>query len=162
MKGTGYHDISVEEMSLIGRVITSFSAFEHELLRAIVAMNGAYECPETAPGDFADKFLRVVQGGFGARVKAFVTEYKMVKGEDDFIKEFGKDMQQAVALRDQFAHGVWDKAESGELLCIFFSRAAIKNGYVSTDMKFTVEDLKGLVELNIANSVKIMNMFGTT
>jgi len=41
LQATGFHKISKEDHACLGAAITSFSAFEHELLRAIVAMNGA-------------------------------------------------------------------------------------------------------------------------
>ena len=154
------HEISNAEAALIGHVIISFSAFENEILRTIAAMNGAYDAPASADTGFHKRFQKIVEGGFGKRVKSFVAEYRKIYDDDEFISEFENEMKVAISIRDQVAHGVWGKAEGGGLVCVFFSREAIKKGFGWSEMEFTRDGLECLAALNTKNAEMLASRFG--
>ncbi|WP_353340878.1 hypothetical protein [Pelagimonas sp. KU-00592-HH] len=148
-------------MARIGRVVATFSAYEHELLRAIIGMH----CPngnlDQAPEGFLNRFTKIAECGFKQRMKHFSSEYKSRWAEDEFILDFDKQMEYAVKIRDQFAHGVWGKLSDGNLECVFFSREAIRKGHIEQRMVFDAEGLDFLAKTNIDNAVRVMKVCGS-
>lgn len=161
MQVIGYHGITEEDHASLGRAITSYSAFEHQLLLAIAVMNGAHVDSDPISGEFVDRFVKITLGGFKVRTKGFCAEYRLCRGEDQFIIDFEADMVDAVNMRDQLVHSAWVKLEDGTLKGTFFSREAQRRGRASSQIIISAEKLAVVAEHYLSYAIKISNRFGT-
>lgn len=143
-----------DDYRAIGRVIVTFAHLEHALLQAAMALSGTFSEENTAQQSTAmeDGALQT----FGPRVDFFIKSYRAEFGDDEWITSQKEQLEYAAQLRNQFAHGSWDKLANGRLTVRFFSRKAIKAGQPGYDMEMTEQDLDYLSESNKA-LVKILH-----
>ena len=142
---------SAEAYAALGRLLASFGALEHHLMRAVIDLRGG---PDAISPDsnMEDAIEAEIGGAIKARAKTFVTTYRAEIGGNEWIDDLEATLAHACEYRDHFSHGLWRETTEGWLHCTFWQRG--KKGEKPQEMVWygPRSVLLEIAETNFANA----------
>lgn len=146
------NDLTEVEYAAIGRVVRTFGAIEHELMRTIIDASGG---PDNACSKQLKKALR---GSLKTRLEELIKILNKEQNVVDavWLKDFEIKLLEGCQVRDHYCHGNWYKDENGDLCCDFYKRTNQKNttgelGVELHKMPCSLDEIETTFQSNLSN-----------
>ena len=144
------NDFSDEEFAAIGRLVWSFTEFEHVLARTALKLS----FDETvANGHNIDaQVIKIIKQNLNGRFKCFIAALR-ASGQNDehseWISEAESKFKDGLRWRDRICHGRWNRHQDGRLTVRFFDRESVEREEEAQIIPISLSDLRQLTETTL-------------
>ena len=155
-------DFSDEEFAAIGRLVWSFTVFEHELARA--AMKLRNDVAVVSGQNIDPQVLKIIKGNLNDRFKCFVAAFKASGQMDEYspwISEAESKFNDGRRWRDRVCHGRWSRHQDGRLTIRFYDRASVEREEDVQPIPVSLSDIRQLTNTTLSWAIDIAAKSGT-
>ncbi|WBU63407.1 hypothetical protein [Paracoccus aerodenitrificans] len=153
------NDMPDEQYALIGRAIRSFSAIEHELGRAIIALLGGPVAIEANP-DLDKRAKNILKNMLAGRLSEFVNLLKQARPDlNDWADDFQAKLEDGIKLRNAFVHGTWESTPDNKMRLTFYPRDAFTKNEPPKCWEFSVRQMQEIDSQNLCNLQLLVKNF---
>lgn len=146
------NDLTKAEYAAIGRVVRTFGAIEHELVRTLIDANGGPN------GVRSEQLKKALRGSLKTRLEELVKQLDSMQNvvDPEWLSDFKTKLLEGCQVRDHYCHGFWRKDEDGKLWCDFFRRSTQRNttdelGVELREMSCSLNEIENTFQSNLKN-----------